>query len=120
MSASVTTRRPRLGLGRNIYLGIVRGDFAPEMNFSGRFVQAICGFIPVVGTICAIRDFEADRRMHDRLGMLLNGLTAILPGLGGFPKTVEVLHSMRYIGEAMHMRHKLATPAAPDQQRSGR
>ncbi len=100
-TVTMTARRPRLGLMRNVYLGIVRGDYAPEMNFSGRLTQAICGFIPGFNILFAFRDFLADRKIHDRLGMALNAL-ALIPGLGGFPKTAAVIHSVHYLGGAIH------------------
>jgi hypothetical protein len=105
-STSLPAERRHYSFFANVYLGMVRGDYAPDMGLIGRAVQMVMGFIPVIGTICAFRDFMADRRLGDRLGMLLNFL-ALIPFLGGFPKTAAVIHSVRHLGSIYHAAHRL-------------
>jgi hypothetical protein len=99
------TLPPKPGFFADIYLGAVHGDFAPRLGVPGLTTQIVMGFIPVVGTCCAFRDFIADRRKHDRLGAMLNAL-ALIPFLGGFPKTAAVLHSVRHVGHVIHKAQK--------------
>ena len=82
-----------LGFVVDIWRGGVMGDFAAEIGFFGALTQALMGFVPVVGTLCAVRDLIADMRVGDRLGTLLNVL-AIFPVFGGVPKTFEVIHHL--------------------------
>src|SRR5690348_10990607 len=73
MSTSATpTRGGCLGFVVDVWRGAVIGDFATEIGFFGALTQALLGFVPVIGTLCAVRDLIADMRMGDRLGMLLN------------------------------------------------
>jgi hypothetical protein len=98
---------PRRGIPffADMYNGAVFGDWSDELGFVGLTTQAICGIIPVVGTICAWRDFRACRRKHDRVGMVLNGL-AMIPFLGFFPKTAEVIRVAANMGNAaMYMKN---------------
>ncbi len=91
--------RRRIPFFADMYNGAVFGDWSDELGFVGLTTQAVFSFIPIVGTICAWRDFRACRRKHDRLGMLLNGL-AMIPLLGVFPKTAEVLRAAADMGNA--------------------
>ncbi|HEY7782474.1 MAG TPA: hypothetical protein VIC85_19940 [Ktedonobacterales bacterium] len=94
MSTSATpTRGGCLGFVVDVWRGAVIGDFATKVGFFGALTQALLGFVPVIGTLCAVRDLIADMRMGDRLGMLLNAL-AIFPVFGGVPKTIEVIHHL--------------------------
>ena len=77
----------------DIYLGAVHGDYARQLGVAGYLTQAGCSFIPVVGQICALRDLVADLRKRDRIGALLNFL-ALVPVIGGFPKTLRILGEM--------------------------
>ncbi len=111
---------PRPSFLGDIYAGAVRGDFAPTLGVPGILTQIIVGFIPVVGTVCAARDFIADRRNHDRLGALLNAL-ALIPFLGGFPKTAAVLHSVHHIGRVVvKIEHRRSPASVPASQRNAR
>lgn len=93
--------RRRIPFARDVFNGAVRGDFAREMGTAGAITQIILGFVPGVGTVCAIRDCIADHRKRDRLGFWLNVL-ALAPFLGGFPKTAEVLRAVHHVGHAIH------------------
>jgi hypothetical protein len=97
VATATETRRKHIPLIVDVYRGAVRGDYAPEMGIPGYTTQALVGFIPVVGTCCALRDFMADRKKKDNFGALLNGL-ALIPFLGGFPKTARAIRSVRSIG----------------------
>ena len=82
----------------DIYNGIVRGDFTKRRGISGYVAQAVCGFIPVIWTLCAARDLIADYGQRDRVGTVLNALS-LIPFLGGFPKTGAIIRSIRDIGQ---------------------
>jgi hypothetical protein len=88
----------RIPLWRDVYRGAIRGDWANEKGIAGHLTQAAMGFIPVIQTICAYRDFRACRYKKDRIGMVLNGI-ALIPFLGLFPKTAAVLRSAKDIGD---------------------
>jgi hypothetical protein len=98
-------RRRRIPFLRDIYNGAVRGDFAAEIGLAGALTQAALGFVPVVGTLCALRDVLADLRYRDRMGCLLNAL-ALVPFLGGFPKTAEVIRVIHHAGHVVHVSHR--------------
>ncbi len=78
----------------DILNGAFRGDYCPNLGYSGYFTQGVCGFLPVIGSMCAFRDLLAAMRHKDRLGMVLNGFS-LLPIAGGFPKTALVLRSAK-------------------------
>ena len=100
-----TTATPPYSFLGDIYAGAVRGDYATDLRAPGITVQLILGFVPVIGTLCALRDFLADRRRGDRLGMVLNFL-GLVPFLGGFPKTAAVIHGIHHVGRAIHQTHR--------------
>jgi hypothetical protein len=60
-------------------------------------------YVPVVGTLCAMRDYIACRRKGEPVEALLNGL-ALFPIAGGLPKTAEVflfrMHQSTLAGKA--------------------
>jgi hypothetical protein len=97
---AVATRR-RHSFVADIYLGAVRGDFADDLRIPGRITQAALGYVPVLGNIMAFRDFIADRRKRDHVGAFLNAL-ALIPFLGGFPKTAATIRTARHIGLTAH------------------
>lgn len=88
-----TPDRPPLLL--DIYRGAVHGDYARQLGVAGYLTQALFGFIPVLGQLCALRDLFASIGKRDGYGIVLNFL-ALVPVLGGFPKTLRILiHTMR-------------------------
>ncbi len=91
----------RVSFVGDVYAGAVRGDYAEYLGLAGRATQIVCSFIPVVGTICALRDFLADRHNGDRMGAFLN-LLGLIPFLGGFPKTAAVIRGVRHVGKVAH------------------
>ncbi len=97
----------------DIYLGAVRGDFAPEMGGAGRLTQVVVGFMPFFGTVCALRDMLADARLRDWLGTGLNA-AACLPFIGGLSKVAAVLRAVRRTGRVLKAGRILASevPAA--------
>jgi len=103
------TRRRIGGLGivADVWRGAVLGDFAPRLGLMGAVTQAALGYVPIVGDACALRDGIEDWRRHDRLGVVLNVL-ALVPIVGGFAKTVDVLHSTHRIGRAIFTDHPRA------------
>jgi hypothetical protein len=69
--------------------GALQGDFAPELGLPGAATQVALTFVPVVGTLCGIRDAAADRRRGDYAGVALN-LLSVIPVVGGVAKAVEL------------------------------
>ena len=49
-------RPPRGGRARDIARGAVLGDFAPVLGLAGAATQVVLGYLPVVGTLGALRD----------------------------------------------------------------
>jgi hypothetical protein len=105
--APVVTRQ-RYSLVRDIYWGAIWGDFAPTVGIPGAVTQAVLGYVPVVGTITALRDAVADWRLHDGVGVVLN-IFAAFPVLGGLAKTADVLHEL-------HRLHRVYSSHRVDQQ----
>jgi hypothetical protein len=94
-SQPVVRRRPSSWL-RDVYGGAVLGDFATEVHLPGAVTHAALGFVPVIGTVTALRDFVACWLDADGLGMVLN-LLAVMPIFGGVPKTLDVLHGVHRV-----------------------
>ena len=79
----------------DIIQGAILGDYADELGLPGAATQVALSFVPVVGTLCALRDAQADRVRRDSPGVVLN-LLAALPMIGGVAKTAEVIrHAQR-------------------------
>jgi hypothetical protein len=98
----MSSASPPRGCGaavRDIVRGAVLGDFARDIGLLGAITLALLGFVPVIGTLGALRDVIANWRYRDGLGVLLNVL-AVFPVLGGFPKTLEVIRGAHRIGRA--------------------
>lgn len=89
----------------DIFRGALLGDWDHNLRVPGAMTQAICGFIPVVGDICAVRDGIHDLVHKDTLGVALNVL-ALIPVFGGIPKTIEVIRSTRHIQQAYTRSHR--------------
>ena len=86
--------RERVPVLQDILNGAFRGDFTKRLGPAGALTQMVVGFIPVAGTVAALRDLLADGAAGDGLGVLLN-IVALFPIFGGFAKTAEVLHHLR-------------------------
>lgn len=99
VEAAQLPERFRPWLPYDVVRGAVLGDFA-RLGMAGYVTQAACGFIPVVGTLCAARDLTADVRQRNTFGATLNALS-LIPFLGGFPKTARVVRSIRDSGNAV-------------------
>lgn len=91
----------------DVSAGLFLGDFAQELGLPGAVTQVAISFVPLIGSVCALRDLTADLRHHDRIGALLNFL-ALTPILGGFSKTFEVIRSTAHVGHAVHSAHQQA------------
>jgi hypothetical protein len=105
-SQPVVRRKPSSWL-RDVFGAAVLGDFATEVHLPGAVTQAALGFVPVIGTVTALRDFVACWLDADGLGMVLN-LLAVMPVFGGVPKTLDVLHGVHRVHRQMtrSARHK--------------
>ena len=112
--------RERTSVIGDVVRGALLGDFAHSLGPAGAITQIVIGFLPVAGTLAAVRDLLADLAIGDALGMLLN-LIAMFPVLGGIAKTAEVLHHLRRLQRSVR---GFTTPASvltePDDQRGGR
>ncbi len=80
-------------LAFDLYRGVVWGDCDLELGVAGSLAQAAVGYIPVVGTLAALRDLLACLGQRDRLGIVLN-LLALFPVAGGLAKTTDALHTI--------------------------
>jgi hypothetical protein len=87
----------------DMYRGAIWGDFDRELEVAGALTQAAIGFIPGVGTACALRDVIACIGRRDLLGIVLNALAAI-PVFGGLAKTAEALHTIHRYRQASERR----------------
>lgn len=102
-TTAVPYRRSFLG---DVAAGALFGDFAQDLGVPGALTQIVLSFIPLVGTVCALRDLVADMRRRDRIGIVLN-FFALAPVIGGVSKTVEVLRALAHVGHAYHIsRHQ--------------
>jgi hypothetical protein len=95
----------------DIIEGTIHGDFATEMGGAGRLAQLVCGFIPGISTVCAVRDAIADYQQKDKVGTVLN-LMAMLPLIGGVSKIAAVVRAARRMGRAARAARLLAKPAS--------
>lgn len=91
----------RYSLLRDIWKGAVQGEYADHLGLVGALTRIAIGFIPVVGTACALRDYFACRRKRDNIGAALNAM-ALLPIAGGFPQAAETIRDMTLTMEMMH------------------
>lgn len=93
----------------DLWNGAILGDFAPRLGMAGAVTQAALSYVPLVGSVCALRDVIGSHRRRDHLGLVLN-LLAIVPILGGFPKTAEVIHTLAIMRRGWHATHAPAVP----------
>ncbi|GEM_PF-1353832 len=87
----------------DVFRGAFLGDYATDLGIPGAVTQIICGFLPAIGDLCAMRDITADLGRRDWVGVGLNCL-ALIPVAGGFPKTIEVIRSLSHVGHVIHKR----------------
>lgn len=87
------------------------GDFAGQLGPAGAVTQIVIGFLPGIGTVAAMRDFVADVRKPEPLGIVLNGLS-MLPVFGGFTKTAEVMNRVQFANESFVVLHGVRERAA--------
>lgn len=85
----------------DMFRGTFLGDYATDLGIPGSVMQIICGFLPGINDLCALRDITADLGRRDWVGVGLNCL-ALIPVAGGFPKTVEVIRTLSHVGHAIH------------------
>lgn len=111
---------PLLRVLRDVFYGAVFGDYSPPgLGMAAVFTRIVLGYFPVVGTLCAMRDYFANREHGDRLGAVLC-LLAIFPVLGGFPLTAEIVRNVRVLrfSRKMHKGMDQATGRTPLAERS--
>jgi hypothetical protein len=99
--------RPSRSLARDLYRGVTWGDFDQELGTAGAVAQSSVGFIPIAGTIAALRDLIACIGQRDPLGVLLN-ILAIFPVLGGFAKIADAAHTLHRYHRAARRRKQRA------------
>lgn len=106
--ATVMRRLPRRrSFVGDVSAGLFLGDFARDLGLPGAVTQVALSFVPLIGSMCAVRDLTADLRHHDHFGAFLNVL-ALTPVFGGFSKTFEVMRSTAHVGHAVHSAHQQA------------
>lgn len=88
----------------DIARAILLGDFAEHLGPAGGVTQIVINFIPGVGTLASLRDFIADCGKPEPLGIVLNGF-GMLPILGGFSKTAEVMNRVQMVNESFVVVH---------------
>lgn len=103
----VTPEPPSRGLAVDLFRGVVVGDFDQQLGAAGAAAQSVVGFIPVVGTLAALRDLLACIGQRDALGIVLN-LLAIFPVFGGLAKTADALHALHRYQRASQRRKQRA------------
>lgn len=108
---TVQQRRRRSLIG-DVWAGAMRGDFARDLGAAGALTQIVIGFLPVFGTLAALRDMLADLRYRDRAGCLFNAL-ALVPVFGGFSKTMDVLRAVHHAGHVVHVAQRARHTGAP-------
>ncbi|MBA3826444.1 MAG: hypothetical protein H0X24_21395 [Ktedonobacterales bacterium] len=101
MRPVTTPTHPKYTLAEDIYGGAVRGDFDEHLGMAGYITQAALAFVPIVGQVCAARDFIADRRKGDTVGAILN-LFVFFPFLGGLSKVALALRGIRRLPRFMN------------------
>jgi hypothetical protein len=94
MRRSSTQRPPQPSVFSDIAKGLFQGDYATELGLPGAAAQVALSFVPVVGTLCALRDASADQQRNDKPGVVLNLLSTV-PVFGGAAKTAEVLRHLQ-------------------------
>lgn len=107
---------PARSLALDVYRGVVWGDFDRDLGTGGAIAQATVGFIPVAGTIAALRDLIACTEQRDGLGMVLN-FFAVFPVLGGFAKIADALHTMHRYRRSAQRRKQRAAGSAIDHEK---
>lgn len=99
-------------LAFDIYRGVMWGDFDQDLGVAGVLATAVIGFVPVAGTLAALRDLLACLGQRDLLGIVLN-LLALFPVLGGLAKTADALHTLhRYHRAAQRRAQRVQLGAA--------
>jgi len=79
---------------------IVSLDAPTNESLDETLTDLALGFVPVVGTAQAVRDFERSRRDNDKLGMVLSTAAAI-PIVGGVAKAVNKGRKTKAIIDAL-------------------
>src|SRR5262249_45699541 len=88
----------------DIFRAVLLGDFAGHLGPAGGVTQIVISFTPGIGTLAAMRDFIADVSKPEPLGIVLNGFS-MLPVLGGFSKTAEVMNRVQMVDESFVVVH---------------
>jgi hypothetical protein len=99
--------QPARSMMLDLYRGAVWGDFDQDLGVAGAAAQSTIGFIPVAGTLAALRDLFACIGQRDALGTVLN-LLAIFPVLGGFAKIADAVHTLHRYHRAAKRRRQRA------------
>lgn len=102
-----STLSPPRGLVSDLFRGAILGDFDQRLGPVGAAAQSAVGFIPVAGTLAALRDLLACIGQRDPLGIVLN-LLAIFPVVGGLAKTADALHALHRYQRAAQRRDQEA------------
>jgi hypothetical protein len=104
----------RYSLLKDVWKGAVMGEFSHELGLAGAATTIIMGFVPVAGTLCAVRDYIACRRKRDTIGAMLNFATA-MPVIGGVPHLAatfrDVILSFEFLRATNQQGHRIRMTA---------
>ncbi len=98
-TATAAPEIPHHSFFPDIASGMFLGDYSKTLGPAGAVTQVIVSFLPGIGTVASLRDLSADLRKPELLGIILNSLS-VVPVLGGFTKTAEVLSKVSFAGES--------------------
>lgn len=108
-TGSAVVRPPYYPL-RDMWLGAVSGARAVDrLGPLGIFAWILTGFVPVLGTLVALRDAQYAWKVRDGWSLFFN-LLGLLPFVKGFA-TVAVLARVKRYHRVMHSAHHVASAA---------
>jgi hypothetical protein len=99
--------RPRYHPLRDMWLGAVYGAHVVDrLGPLGIFAWILTGFVPVLGTLVALRDAQYAWKVRDRWSLLFN-LLGLLPFVKGFA-SVAILARVKRYHHVLHSAHQVA------------
>src|SRR5258708_25202361 len=102
--------RPRYSPLRDMWRGAVYGArVVDRLGPLGIFAWILTGFVPVLGTLVALRDAQYAWKVHDRWSLFFN-LLGLLPFVKGFA-TVAILARVKRYQRVLYSAHQVAHAA---------
>src|SRR5215472_15784657 len=104
---TASASRPQYHPLRDMWLGAVYGArVADLLGPLGIFAWILTGFVPVLGTVVALRDAQYAWKVRDGWSLLFN-LLGLLPFVEGFA-TFAVLARVKRYHHVLHSAHQIA------------